>query len=189
MSPLTLLDEGLATLANRWADSLRAGDAIRLDPFHGKVAAHIMLGTQAPARCGFGARELAISPRGRIYPCNRMVKGDDDDAMCLGDLDSGVDEERRRMVVAARDEVEPESEECDLRLRCSRQCGCTNYEQTGHPEHVPPALCGWEHAVIAQADRVANQLYAEDAPAFMRRFYAPALTQLTGARRPAPARD
>jgi uncharacterized protein len=172
------LEQGLAALANGWADCLRANHDVRLDPFHGKVAAHVMVGTRSPARCGFGARELAISPRGRIYPCNRIVKGDDDDAMCLGDLDAGVDEDRRRMVVAARDQGEPECAECDLRRRCSQQCGCTNYEQTGHPGHVPPALCAWERAVIAEADRIANQLYAENDPAFLRRFYAPGLAQL-----------
>jgi uncharacterized protein len=176
------LEEGLAALADRWEDALRADHPVRLDPFHGKVAAQVMDGTFTPARCAFGTRELAISPRGRVYACDRLVKDDSDDEMCLGDLDSGLDDEKRQAIVAARDEIDPECLSCDLLQRCSRSCGCGNYEQTGHPGQVSPARCEWEKRVIAHADRVANRLYADRHPGFLKRFYGRFLAQLS--RRP-----
>jgi uncharacterized protein len=183
------LDESLAALAERWCACLRADEKVRLDPFHAKVQAHIGRGLAPPIRCSFGARDFAISPRGRIYPCDRIVKGDDDDTLCLGDLDSGLDEAKRLAIATARKRVEPECVACALRDRCTNGCGCNNYEQTGDPGRVSPALCRWERAVIAAADRAANTLFAERSPAFLRRFYSvseSALVTLKGRKESSP---
>jgi len=165
------LDEGLARVTAQWSDCLRSGQDIRLDPFHAKVQAHIFQGTRPTWRCSFGKRELAISPRGRIYPCDRIVKGDDDETLCLGDLDRGLDHEKMAAIARSRDRLQPECEACALRSRCTSQCGCNNYEQTGDAALVSPALCRWERAVIAATDAVANNLFAEAGPDFIQRFY------------------
>lgn len=165
------LDEGLAVVAAQWADCLRAGQEIRLDPFHVKVQAHVFQGARPEWRCSFGKRELAISPRGRIYPCDRLVKGDEDDTLCVGDLDHGLDYPKMAAVARSREQIQPECTACALRGRCTKQCGCNNYEQTGDPGRVSPALCRWERSVIAATDAVANVLFAESAPAFIERFY------------------
>jgi uncharacterized protein len=180
------LDQVLATLAGHWADGLRSAQDIRLDPLHTKVLSHIRQGTIPPWRCSFGTRELAISPRGRIYPCDRIVKADDDDTMCLGDLDRGLDREKMAAIARSREQVQPECAACALRGRCTSQCGCSNYEQTGDVGRISPALCRWERAVIAAADAVANVLFAEAAPAFLKRFY-PGGAQRLVAIRPRPA--
>lgn len=165
------LDDGLAVVAGQWADCLRAGEELRLDPFHVKVQAHIFQGSRPEWRCSFGKRELAISPRGHIYPCDRIVKGDEDDTLCLGDLDRGVDHAKMAAIARSREQIQPECAACAIKGRCTRQCGCNNYEQTGAPGRVSPALCRWERSVIAATDAVANRLFAEAEPAFVERFY------------------
>jgi uncharacterized protein len=177
------LDEGLADVARQWADCLRAGEEIRLDPFHVKVQAHVFQGARPEWRCSFGRRELAVSPRGRIYPCDRIVKGDEDDTLCLGDLDHGLDYQKMAAIARSREQIQPECAGCALRNRCTRQCGCNNYEQTGDPGRVSPALCRWERAVIAATDTVANELFAEAAPIFIERFYPHSPEQLVALRR------
>ena len=127
------LDEGFATVTGRWADDLRLGQNIRLDPFHAKVQAHIFQGSRPAWRCSFGKRELAISPRGRIYPCDRIVKDDEDDTLCLGDLDHGLDCQKMAAIARSREQTQPECAGCALQNRCTKQCGCNNYEQTGDP--------------------------------------------------------
>ena len=103
-----VLDQGLAALASQWADCLRTDQDIRLDPFHAKVQSHIRQGGAPAARCSFGKRELAISPRGRLYPCDRIVKADDDDTLCLGDLERGLDRgETSRPSLAAASRCNP----------------------------------------------------------------------------------
>lgn len=174
------LDQGLATVTTQWADCLRAGHDLRLDPFHAKVQAHIFQGTRPTWRCSFGKRELAISPRGRIYPCDRMVKADDDQTLCLGDLDRGLDREKMAAIARSRDRAQPECEACALRSRCTSQCGCNNYEQTGDPARVSPSLCRWERAIVAATDTVANALFAEAEASFIQRFYPASPERLVG---------
>lgn len=166
------LEKSLAALADRWAAGFREkGEAAaRLDPFHGKVVAQLMRGTKAPLRCAYGHREFAISPRGRIYPCDRMVKRDD--SVCLGDLESGLDRARQQKLLERRDAVEPECAQCEVRERCQNRCGCANHELTGDPGRVSPVLCWYERTVIRETDRVANALYAERNEGFTRAFYA-----------------
>jgi uncharacterized protein len=176
------LDQVLASLAGHWADGLRSDHEIRLDPFHAKVLSHIRQGTMPIWRCSFGKQELAISPRGRIYPCDRVVKADDDDTLCLGHVDGGLDREKMAAIARSREQVQPECEACALRGRCTNQCGCSNYEQTGDVGRISPALCRWERAVIAATDAVANTLFAEAAPAFIRRFYAGGAERLVAIR-------
>ena len=130
-----------------------------------------MRGARSPVRCAFGQTEYAVSPRGRIYPCDRMVKADDDDSLCLGDLDSGLNLAKRESLAKRREEIDPECAGCEVRERCTYSCGCANYELTGAPTRVSPTTCWYERTVIAQADRVANALWAERNPGFMHRFY------------------
>jgi uncharacterized protein len=173
-----VLDQGLAALASQWADCLRSDQDVRIDPFHAKVQSHIRQGVAPATRCSFGKRELAISPRGRLYPCDRIVKADDDDTLCLGDLERGLDREKLAALARSREQVQPECAACALRSRCTSQCGCNNYEQTGDASRISPALCRWERAVIAAFDQVANTLFAESCPAFLERFYAAPLERL-----------
>ena len=167
------LEKSIAALADRWASGFRdRGEAgVVLDPFNGKVISQLMRGTKAPVRCAYGHREFAFSPRGRIYPCDRMVKRDDDESVCLGDLDAGLDLAKLHRLLERREAVEPECVGCDLRERCQNRCGCANHELTGDPGKVSPILCWYERAVIQQTDRVANALFAEKVPAFMKHFY------------------
>ena len=170
------LERSLAALADRWAAGFReGGDAAGacLDPFNGKVLSQLVRGTKAPIRCAYGHRELAIAPSGRIYPCDRMVKQDDDDSVCLGDLKTGLDAAKQRALLQRREAVEPECVECDLRERCQNRCGCANHELTGDPGRVSPVLCWYERTVIRETDRVANALFAQEVPGFLRHFYAP----------------
>jgi len=172
------LDQGLATMTAQWSECLRSGQDIRLDPFHAKVQAHVFQDTRPTWRCSFGKRELAISPRGRIYPCDRIVKADDDETLCLGDLDRGLDRAKMAAIARTRDRLRPECEACSLRSRCTSQCGCNNYEQTGDPARVSPALCRWERAVIAATDAAANEMFAQAEESFIRRFYPTSLERL-----------
>jgi uncharacterized protein len=166
-----LLEEKMAALADAWGAVLRAGEDLCLDPFNGKVVSHLVRGSRSPTRCAYGAHEFAVSPRGRIYPCDRMVKKDDDDAICLGRIGEPLDEQKLKMIALARERLAPECASCEVRERCANGCGCANQELTGDPGRVSPLLCWYERLVIAQTDRVANALFAEKSPAFLQRFY------------------
>jgi uncharacterized protein len=165
-------EAALADLGQRYLRRFRGGEDVRLDPINGKIVTHLLVGTRKPETCAFGQNELAVSPSGRLYPCDRVVAEDDGAAMCLGDLDAGIDVARRDAILAARREIDTECAACELRLRCTHWCGCVNFESSGHPARVTPLICWFERCWIAEADRVANALFSERNPAFLRRFYA-----------------
>ena len=160
-------------LADRWAARLRGGQDVRLDPFASKVMGHVARGSGHVRRiCGFGRSSIAVTPTGELYPCERLVRPEGDPTVCIGDVERGVDTERRDALWTAKQTVDAECAECELRDRCTHWCGCANYETSGDPGRVTPLVCWFERTFIAEADRVASALFTERNPAFVRRFYA-----------------
>ena len=164
-------EEEFHALTDAYAELFRAGILRRVDPLYGKMVSHLVSGRQAPRRCGFGEEELAVSPRGRIYPCDRMVREDDNPDFALGDLARGIDEDRLRAMQARRRTPDPECATCALGPRCSNWCGCAQYETTGALGRVSPRFCWLERLFIAEADRLASALFAERNPTFLRDLY------------------
>ncbi len=176
------LAEGLTALGDRTIALARAGLDVRVDPLAGKIITHLDPTATTRAICRFGVAELAVAPSGRLYPCDRMVNQDDDDAVCIGDLEHGLDPAKRDGLLPARRAEPALCEGCELKARCKRFCGCANYETSGDPGTVSPIVCFFEQAFIDEADRVGNVLFAERNPLFLKRFYpsahagAPAVT-------------
>lgn len=167
-------EKALQELGDRFIADFRDHKDMRLDPLNGKIVTHLARGYQKNDLCKFGQEELAISPRGRIYPCDRLVCEDADDSdVCIGDLDSGLDVARRDALVAGKNAPDDECERCELRPRCMHWCGCANYETTGRVDRTAPVVCWFERCFIAEGDRVANILYGERNATFLRRFYVP----------------
>jgi uncharacterized protein len=167
-------EQALHELGERYIARFRACEDVRLDPLNGKVVTHLARGYKEKNLCQFGQKELAISPSGKIYPCDRLVCEDDNPAVCIGDLNrGGLDEVRRDTMVRAKNTPDPECAECELQPRCMHWCGCANYETTGDVAQVSPIVCWFERCFIAEADRVANIMYSEENPTFLRRFYVP----------------
>jgi uncharacterized protein len=169
-------EAALQDLGDRFMARFRGGEDVRLDPLNGKVVTHLARGYKEKNLCQFGQQELAISPSGKIYPCDRLVCEDDNPDVCIGDLERGLDVARRDAMVGAKNRPDPECAACELQPRCMHWCGCANYETTGHVDQVAPIVCWFERCFIAEADRVANTLYAERNRTFIRRFYVPELS-------------
>jgi uncharacterized protein len=164
-------EEEFHALTDAYAGLFRAGILRRVDPLYGKMASHVVQGRQIPRRCGFGERELAVSPHGRIYPCDRMVREDDRPEFVIGDLATGVDRDRLRAMQEQRRAPDSECADCELGPRCSHWCACAQFETTGTLGRVSPLFCWLERLFVAEADRLASALFAERNPTFLRDLY------------------
>ena len=162
---------GLDEAAAVWMDLFRAGIAIPVEPFHGKILSHLKGGTPCPSRCLLGGREMTVTPLGRIYPCAQMVGEDDDDTLVIGHVDGGLDREAMGRLQTLKDRVEVTCEGCDLRARCQSQCGCRHLALSGELGRISATLCEIEAAYVDAADRVAEQLFDEQCPTFLRYYY------------------
>ncbi|OPZ27817.1 MAG: Anaerobic sulfatase-maturating enzyme [Lentisphaerae bacterium ADurb.BinA184] len=158
-------------LGDWYLDRYRAGRPTGLNFIDSKIITGLKNGYACGDRCRFGDGEIAVAPSGRLYPCERLIGDDTNDAVCIGDVFSGFDEIRRLGFLAARGNRDAQCGQCALRHRCMNWCGCINYTLTGAINHTGGAVCFHERLAIRVADRVGAALYGERNPAFIARFY------------------
>ncbi|MBM4356276.1 MAG: SPASM domain-containing protein, partial [Deltaproteobacteria bacterium] len=159
----------------RYADTFRRGIRFKLNLLDSKIVTHLKGGFACSDRCDFGCQELAVSPSGKLYPCDRLIGMDNRDDVVIGTVEDGVDPVRRDALIRAKNAILAECAECEYVSRCMHWCGCVNYAMTGSVGGVSGLLCWFEQALIEQADRVAEALFAEKNPAFLERFYGPVI--------------
>lgn len=152
-------------------DSYRAGSPIHLRNIDDKITTHIHSPNGACLQCRIGEQEIAVSTDGNFFPCSRLVGDGDSPEMNFGNVRTGIDRARQHHIISRRGCATPACKVCSLRHRCLNSCGCTNYAASGKLDEVSPFLCSSEKLFIHTADTLAEQLYAEQNPAFLSRFY------------------
>jgi len=168
---LSAMTAAYESAADFLLESYRNGSAPRLNVIDSKIITALKEGYACSDRCKFGCGELAVAASGRIYPCERLVGNDDNDAVCIGTVTGGFHDDRYRKLLAARGNRDPECAECSLRNRCMNWCGCINYTTTGKIDSAPDIICFHEKLSIRVADKLAATLFDERNPAFLSRFY------------------
>ena len=174
------LRTGLGETGDAWMDWFRAGKQLPINPLHTKILAHLKGGMPCPSRCQLGGREACVSPTGNFYPCAQMVGEDNADALVIGHVDRGMDDDVRRRLQRDKERVSELCQSCELRDRCQSDCGCLQLALTGQLGRITEALCELETAFIEAADRVAETLHAEGCEAFIDFYYKRQWTAAAG---------
>jgi uncharacterized protein len=106
------------------------------------------------ARCGFAHVEIAVTPAGNLFPCERLVGADDpDNAMRLpGNVFDGDDFLNGSPVARTSP---AECVPCVLRPICNTTiCRCSNYVRTGDVNRPDGLLCLLDQACYRETVRV-----------------------------------
>ena len=164
-------ERGLADLEARYVAAYRRGVAFRFNLLDRSIVTHVKGGYEDCDRCDFGCEEIAVSPSGKLYPCDRLIGEDDRDEVVIGTVAEGVDRERRDALIRSKNAVLDECRDCALLGRCMHWCGCVNYAMTGDVGGVSGLLCWFERRLVEAADRAGAQLFAERNELFLRRYY------------------
>lgn len=151
-----------------WRDGSKP---LLLTSFDDKVISHLNEKGAECDHCHIGEREFAVSVDGNIFPCSRLVGQGDDPDITFGNVYHGINRARQNYLIATRGNRTPACKLCTLHRRCQNTCGCTNRVASGHWDKVSPFLCQSEQLFIRTADAVAELLYAERNPFFMKQFY------------------
>jgi uncharacterized protein len=108
---------------------------------------------QDTARCGFGAGQIAVTPAGNLYPCERLIGADEpgNSLRLPGDIQHGDDFLGYR---AQPEKMASECTECALQSLCSTNCRCSNYVRTGDITRPDGLLCLWDQACHRETVRV-----------------------------------
>ncbi len=168
----------LAELGDAYVQAWQGDRAFSLNLLDSRIHTGLDGAYKPGDRCDFGCNEVAVSPRGRLYPCDRLIGEDAADDVVIGDVFEGIDPARRDALVAAKNAVLPDCAECALQPRCAHWCGCVNHAMTGSVGGVDGLFCWFEQRLIEQADRCARTLVEEKNPGFVQRFVAPRLRVL-----------
>jgi len=164
-------ETGLQDLEKRYVDAYRQGKPFRFNLIDRSIVTHVKGGYESCDRCDFGCEEIAVSPAGRLYPCDRLIGEDDRDDVIIGTVETGVDERLRDALIRSKNAVLEDCRDCAILGRCMHWCGCVNYAMTGDVGGVSGLLCWFERRLVEAADRAGAQLFAEKNELFLRRYY------------------
>ncbi len=143
-------------------------DKFYLSPFEVKIASHIHGDAYCAERCELGRKQVSVSPDGRLYPCVQFVG---DEAFCIGDVSSGIDEARRMALYRLNEAEREPCRDCAVKGRCNHTCACLNRQGTGDLRTVSPVLCAHERILLPIADALAEDLYRKRSAVFVQKQY------------------
>ena len=168
---LVLLEAQYRAIGEYYLHRYRKGAPIRINWLDGKIRTHLKGGYSDCDKCTMGSGEIAVAASGNLYPCARLVGNDDDEAILLGNVETGYDEAALRRIVSCRGNRNEACHHCPVRHRCMCWCGCVNYVQTGDIGIVGAFNCFHERLSVEISDSIADTLWTEQNPWFIARFY------------------
>lgn len=147
---MTRLREAIFECVAVWRASL---PECSISWFDEQVARYLSLPQSETARCGFGHGELAVSPAGNLYPCERLIGADapNNRWRLAGHVLDGEDF-RLPPPAAALPILMSTDESCATTSVCGESCRCSNFVRTGdasRPDLLLTQLATW----CAQAAR------------------------------------
>jgi uncharacterized protein len=157
-------------IADLFVERYRAGRPVFVNVIDGKIAARLLRDFDGCELCRFAAREMAVAPSGRIYPCDRMVGDDVGGETCIGDVSRGLDEARRDALLAPLDLSGLGCGACPVKPRCMNWCRAVNHATTGSTRTPGEVVCFHERMSAAVADQAGGLLVEDGNLAFVERF-------------------
>jgi uncharacterized protein len=151
----------------RWyRERYKRGEKVYFSPFDKRIGERIA--GRSKNSCRFARRQISVAPDGRLYPCVQFIGRED---FCIGDVQTGLLEDRQTALFSASEADKPECDGCAIQSRCNNKCACLNIQCTGNFLSVPPILCEVERILTPLADRLAEELFSVHNPLFVQRHY------------------
>jgi uncharacterized protein len=154
-------------LADRYIAWYLADDPHYLSLIDNKVAVLVRGGFSPLERCYMGRAEMAITPDGGIYPCERLIGSGTSEEHRIGSLERGLDLSSLTRRCASGGRANPECETCDVNSYCVNWCGCANVSMSGFYNRAGPFLCASERAAIRTGLDVFETLERLKGPVFI----------------------
>lgn len=155
----------LAELYIKWT---RENIKFYLSCFEMKILSHLRGEKYCEDRCQLGRKQVSVAPNGKLYPCVQFL---DDAEFEMGDVFSGIDAEKRKIIEEKGSVISPDCEKCAINKRCNHTCGCLNRQATGSIGEISPVQCAHERILLPIADSIAEKLYKERNTLFIHKHY------------------
>lgn len=148
------LEEAIAEAANFWIEQVPGFD---ISWFSEKTASILDLPSNEIARCGFGIGQVAVSPAGNLYPCERLIEDDQTNASLRlpGDVLTGSDFLGSGFAESAPEGRSAEAcDSCAIHSSCATYCRCSNFIRTGDVAQPDGLLCLLDRLCFRETFRV-----------------------------------
>jgi len=155
----------LAGLYLKWT---RENIKFYLSCFEMKILSHLRGDKYCGDRCQLGRKQVSVAPDGKLYPCVQFIN---DAEYVMGNVFSGIDAEKRKIIKRKGEVVPPDCEKCAVNKRCNHTCGCLNRQATGSISEISPVQCAHERILLPIADDIAAKLYKERNALFIHKHY------------------
>ena len=154
---LASISERYQQVADRYIQYYLAGEPHFISLIDSKITVILREGYAPKERCRMGKGEMAFTPDGSIYPCERLV-GAGNHNHCIGHVDVGISLDRFTCHLAPALPQDHPCTTCGIRDYCMNWCGCSNYFATGYYNRVNEFICVSEKAAIQAAFDVFQKL-------------------------------
>ena len=159
---VVVLESALDEIAEIYIDSYRQNAPVFISVIDEKISVILRGGYSPGEKCHMGMKEMAFTPEGNIFPCERIVyDGASDSSLCIGNVDTGIDLNRLSCHMMDGNETNSECLNCSIRNYCIHWCGCSNFHATGYYNRVGAFLCAGQKAALSVAFRVLETLEKE----------------------------
>jgi uncharacterized protein len=150
---LEQLQQAISRSVDFWRQSL---PTLSISWFDEKAARLSRLNMNTTARCQFGHGQIAVSPAGNLYPCERLI-GEDraDNAMRLPG--HALDGDDFCQTTPFGERSHPVCSTCALEQMCGTSCRCSNFIRTGDATTPDGLLCWLETTCFRETARVLNE--------------------------------
>ena len=149
----TRLEQALYRIADVWREGLPENSIGWFD----EKAAHIAgLPREVTARCGFGDGELAVTPSGNLYPCERLIGDDSPDNPMR--LPGHVFDDICFQLMPAPGRSNDACGTCGISQQCNTTCRCANYVRTGDIRRPDGLLCLLDQVCFRETARILGNL-------------------------------
>lgn len=123
-----------------------------------KIAVILRGGYGASERCRMGYGELAFSPQGYIFPCERLVGDGGPNKHCIGHIDQPDQLDHGRCRAEGITCKNSECRSCGVVDYCMNWCGCSNFFASGDYFRASHFICESERLAIEAAYKVLTQM-------------------------------
>jgi len=139
-----------------------------LSPFEMKILSHLKGGKYNEDRRQMNKEQPTVAPDGKIYSGSRYV---DQSAFIIGDVFSGIDFEKRRIIDEKGGDPSPPCLECVLNNRCNYFYDNLSFVSGEIVSQVSAVQCAHEQLITPIADKIAEKLYRKRNVMFIHKHY------------------
>jgi uncharacterized protein len=153
-SSLENLEQTIIRCAKIWLEGL---PDFNLSWYDDKAALLAQFPNVDRCRCGFGKGDIAVTPAGNLYPCERLIGDDAEENHARLPGHVGIGDDFLFGTATNTRTAEP-CRECGIEAVCNTTCGCCNQIRTGKPGQPDGLLCMFNQWCLRETQAILEKI-------------------------------